>query len=91
MSTPDASSMTLEQTLEAEKAAALAIQTAYAAFTDAVTAALATLPSVQAYNPQVRTIGQGVLANISFQMGTQLTALIASYDPPAAPAATTAS
>lgn len=86
MSSPDPSTMTLEQTLDAEKAAAQAIQTAYAAFTDAVTAALATLPSVQAYNPQVRTLGQGVLANISFQMGTQLTALIASYTP--APAVT---
>lgn len=73
----------------AELAAAQAVSDAYDVFKAAIAAALATLPTQQGYAPQIRTIGNGVLANISFQMGQTLPALIASYTP-AEPAGTTA-
>ena len=90
MTTPDPNTMTLVQTLATEKAAAQAISDAYTTFKGAVTDALGTLPTEPAYKPQVRDIGAGVLANLSYQLGTQLPALIASYDPPAPVTAPTA-
>ena len=81
---------TLSETLALEKAAAQTIADAYATFKEAVADALASLPVAQAYNPQVRQIGNAALAQINFPMTNQLPALIASYDPPAPVAPPTA-